>query len=464
MPRLPAAAYATILSLLCIAVLNSVLANYFTNTKEELRYFKRKDVSNTIAAAGNTVTTNANVMAVVEIGTAPADVNSIRHADHDNKNDDNPSSDSSAQAEKSGSTDALVYHTDGAGVNTNATDTELRNISKPFCQPHQLFPGKWVKQELPQPPYQAFPKKNCPSTVPWIDYEWIPTDNSCEFGPWFGNQQLFCDVMKDAVILLVGDSLTWEHYSSLIESNGVFSSPNLQMRSLYNHRTIIQAVCQNKTTHVAFRRDDSLKGLGQYIQETFPVVLIVNRGAHYVNDEILLPEIRQSFQEVNQWQAQCKQLGLKCHFFWRTTFPGHPDCSNFTEPVNDLAAMEAWIDTIRPEVKGTPFNWHFFKHQNELVLKELENSGIEDYHVIDSYHLNILRPDRHAKPNNNQDCLHSCSPGKMDVYNQFLLHFLRRERTLEDVETLTAATNYPWNRSENVRLTSAGILDLIWDR
>jgi hypothetical protein len=79
------------------------------------------------------------------------------------------------------------------------------------------------------------------------------------------------------------------------------------------------------------------------------------------------------------------------------------------------------------------FHWYDFQRQNNLVLRELEASGL-DYNIIDGYHLNILRPDEHRT--HTGDCLHNCYPGKMDVYNQLLLHFLRMERSEEDVQTL----------------------------
>ena len=56
------------------------------------------------------------------------------------------------------------------------------------------------------------------------------------------------------------------------------------------------------------------------------------------------------------------------------------------------------------------------KHQNQLMLDAFSKSGLT-YQVIDAYDINILRPDQHT------DCLHSCYPGKMDVYSQLLLHF-----------------------------------------
>ena len=94
------------------------------------------------------------------------------------------------------------------------------------------------------------------------------------------------------------------------------------------------------------------------------------------------------------------------------------------------------------------YRWEFFKHQNEVALQLLENSSVANYDVIDAYYANILRPDQHARPN--ADCLHSCRPGKIDVYNRFLQHFLLRKRSLADVQALENFT-FPWNRTTNVQ-------------
>ena len=60
--------------------------------------------------------------------------------------------------------------------------------------------------------------------------------------------------------------------------------------------------------------------------------------------------------------------------------------------------------------------------------------GSLTYRVIDTYHLNMLRPDEHRAHTN--DCLHNCYPGKMDVQNQLLLHFLKMDRSAHDVQRL----------------------------
>jgi hypothetical protein len=95
------------------------------------------------------------------------------------------------------------------------------------------------------------------------------------------------------------------------------------------------------------------------------------------------------------------------------------------------------------------YNWNQFKQQNQLVLRLLKESKV-DHHVIDAYEINILRPDQHVDPN--RDCLHNCLPGKVDVYNQLLLHFLKGLVKPEHIERLGAIDDYPTKVVENVRV------------
>lgn len=188
---------------------------------------------------------------------------------------------------------------------------------------------------------------------------------------------------------------------------------------------------------LVFRRDDILSNITGAINDAFPEVLVFNRGAHYVNDSRLISGIQTNIEEVKNWKSRCKAMGIRCHAFWRTSVPGHPNCDriNFSEPVNNLEAMEAWISNRSNYNNRTiKYHWYDYQHQNELVLSLLQQELKDDFDVLDAYYLNILRPDEHRA--HQGDCLHSCYPGKMDVYNRLLLHFLYMRRTWEDVYQL----------------------------
>ena len=109
--------------------------------------------------------------------------------------------------------------------------------------------------------------------------------------------------------------------------------------------------------------------------------------------------------------------------------PGHLNCQTATQPTQDLQEMEAWINNPNNYDNITiNYHWYDFAHQNKLILQLLSDAQLS-LTVLPAYHINSLRPDLHRSHQN--DCLHNCYPGVMDVYSQLLGHFLKRERTLQ---------------------------------
>lgn len=320
------------------------------------------------------------------------------------------------------------------GNDDDDDDTEL-----PLCTRDVVSNGKWVSRELAKPPYisrnkhlRCFPDEVYEQS-PWRTWAWKPFNETCIFSEW--NSEQFCQLMNKASISIIGDSLSWEQYSSLLQLLGQKVRQTDQHKSKSENRNHIQTAC-NMSTRIVFRNDPRLTLISDSIRDDFPLAIVLNRGAHWVNDTELKHGIQKNVEELRAWQHTCRRMGLRCHLFWRTTVPGHPRCTvlNETEPFNDFAAMERRIlDVNNYDNVTINYHWHDFARQNELILQELEASGL-DYSVIDGYHLNILRPDGHRT--HTGDCLHNCYPGKMDVYNQLLLHFLRMERSPADVQYL----------------------------
>eukprot|EP00977_Amphora_coffeiformis_P016047 scaffold4860_cov171-Amphora_coffeaeformis.AAC.9 len=308
-----------------------------------------------------------------------------------------------------------------------------------LCTRDQVKYGKWVPRQLESPPYvsrnkhlRCYPEEVYKQSF-WQTWDWKPFDTTCNLIGW--SKDDFCRLMNKSTLSIIGDSLSWEQYSSLLQLLGEKVRQTDQHKSKSENQNHIQSAC-NTNTRIVFRNDPRLKYISDSIQADFPLVIVLNRGAHYVNDTTLLPDIRANIKELQEWQQTCRRMAMGCHLYWRTTVPGHPRCTVFneTEPVNDLRAMEERImDLSNYDNVTINYHWHDFARQNDLILRELEGSGL-DYNVIDGYHFNILRPDEHRS--HDGDCLHNCYPGKMDIYNQLLLHFLRMERSEDDVANL----------------------------
>jgi GDSL/SGNH-like Acyl-Esterase family found in Pmr5 and Cas1p len=333
-----------------------------------------------------------------------------------------------------------------------------------LCQRHQIIEGRWDPVRLKEPPYRPpsndtrCRKLHDPSYYAskrkgggmWDTYQWIPNDSDisttssspCHYTAW--NRTMFCAMAKYATVLIVGDSLSWENYASLALLSGAHPVHHgYQRMSWHTQRNIGHAVCDGRT-RLVYRRDDYLDNLRDALLvdpgSNLPQVLVLNRGAHYVNDTELLTGIRATLDVVEEWLGRCDQLKIKCHFFWRTTVPGHHHCRTFRAPVNDKATMERHVaDLSQYTPKEIPYHWYDFQHQNGLVEAELVHRRVR-HRILDGYHINLLRPDGH------NDCLHSCYPGKMDVYSQLLLHYLRADRTWNDVQTLKSVhDDLGWN-------------------
>jgi len=289
-----------------------------------------------------------------------------------------------------------------------------------------------------------------------------PTGPACDFTKW--RETKFCSLLSGGPvrILIAGDSLSWEHYASLVQLLGHKTRQGYQFQSKFLQQTVGQNVCPGNAVRIEYRRDDRLSNLsGALLQDGGgdddstngsaappPTVLILNQGAHYMNDTLLLENLRSNVAAVEQWLDRCDQLQIKCHFFWRTTVPGHPHCSTdptatslaspsssirFDRPASNKTSMESYVEDMSNYDENTlKYHWYDFRRQNELVEEELGRllPPRHRYRIIDAYHLNVLRPDQHRSWQG--DCLHSCYPGKMDVYSRLLLHYLRLDRTSEN--------------------------------
>ncbi|GKY92935.1 hypothetical protein MPSEU_000262500 [Mayamaea pseudoterrestris] len=306
----------------------------------------------------------------------------------------------------------------------------------PLCTSEQLKDGKWVPMTLPEPPYiSKTTHLRCPHSTKehfanhsYETHVWIPSSD-CSFDAF--DRTEFCRVAKYTTISIIGDSLSWEHYSSLLQSlkQRVHQSDTHKSRS--QRRNHVQSACRG-AVRIVFRNDARLDDLQDSMQQDFPTVLVLNRGAHYVEDEELEHGMSKTIDTIKQWQSACMRMNVTCHFFWRTSVPGHPNCLEATEPVNNLQQMRDIVNDLRNYDRTTlSYHWQDFERQNNLVLKMLSeaasnSTSVFNYTILPAFEVNMLRPDLHRT--RDEDCLHNCYPGKMDVYTQMLFHFLKRER------------------------------------
>jgi hypothetical protein len=157
-------------------------------------------------------------------------------------------------------------------------------------------------------------------------------------------------------------------------------------------------------------QDGRLGEKGHKFWTVFPLfdVILFNRGAHYVADDVLGLEMKQFAQTLSK-SARADQL-----IFWRTTASGHPNC----QLSNNIPSSE---ELKYSDLHRYKFHWPDFKHQNELIAEIVEREAPGIISFIDIWNMTLARQDRHIS---SDDCLHYCLPGPPDWYVQLFVYLL----------------------------------------
>jgi hypothetical protein len=274
-----------------------------------------------------------------------------------------------------------------------------------LCPIEDLKVGHWVNVTYDAVPYIGPPGKACPGLKPneiYHTWRWEPKSvksKGCRF-TGFSNHS-YCDLMSNKTVAIIGDSISLDHYLSLTHLLGVPKPlPKFKAGDASGDALLVSRVCQNSSTLIG-KRDFYLHSIKKVVDNHFPDVLVLNRGAHYVPDDQLIGDMHRTiFPQLEDWQNACRLKNKDCVLIWRTTVPGHPNCRNYTEPTNSVDEMEELLRNA--SVHG----WEKFAGQNELVLNALQHTNLS-YEVMDAYHVNILRPDLHNNPQSRNDCLHT---------------------------------------------------------
>ena len=303
-----------------------------------------------------------------------------------------------------------------------------------LCPIQDLKNGRFINQTFNHPlftPRRGEVQQNtCNPTLfqpnqTFHNYVWEPSavhSKGCTYVSF--DKDSYCRIMRNRTIAIIGDSISLDHFLSLSHLLGVphalpkVMNRNALLKSHVCNDTSNSGVVSNdndsvsdnandgsnrngagSTSTLLGKRDFYLNAVQDIADEYFPDVLVLNRGAHYVSDDELLGHLNNTlFSQLNDWQERCRSNEKRCLLIWRTSVPGHPNCTQFTKPSDSVKEMEELI------LQG-PFYWAKFKDQNELVLEAFQRTNLS-YEVMDSYHVNILRPDLHRQKH---DCLHTVS-------------------------------------------------------
>jgi hypothetical protein len=315
-------------------------------------------------------------------------------------------------------------------VSNETATTEKTRGHQLLCTLEQLSKGEWVPAVYDYAPYDSPPLQTClrklSKNATYQTHDWKPFTD-CEFSTWQKDE--FCKLAANKTIGFIGDSLTYEHFQDLVYRWNIPLSFKMSW-SRNGGKPLFKTLC-NQSVTVFYHRSKNMRTTAN-LKTTKPDILILNRGAHFVSDNEIVADWNETLKDLHNWQQDCLTNNKTCQLLYRTTVPGHPQCLGDKEPSHSLEDMEARVENRSnyPGLWGTFHYWEF-KRQNGLILELLRQSCL-NYSVLPAYEINMLRPDEHggesaAKPGNNYyaDCLHSCLPGKIGVYNRILGHSLR---------------------------------------
>ncbi|EJK58578.1 hypothetical protein THAOC_21288 [Thalassiosira oceanica] len=287
------------------------------------------------------------------------------------------------------------------------------------------------------------------------DYEWSVPNQRCSFQSRFHSDD-FCRLMGNAVILVLGDSISFEQYASLVRlaTNGTVISENLKARAQHKRGLpVIINVCGQSNVTLVYKMQIALTGnkwsnsMDDILTKMPPTSVILNTGAHFMGDNAFISTLEPAFNSLEKWQQSCmSRNNIPCPLFYRTTFPGIPHCMNFTAPENNRAKMEEHVATPDPGKEWNAYHWKEFNRQNGLVLDHLEYSSKLQYEIIDGYEMGLTRPDTRKTA---ADCLHNRIPAIADANNAAFLHHMKAILSEDDVATMRKL-NHGFDRRQNV--------------
>ncbi|CAI5510874.1 unnamed protein product [Closterium sp. Naga37s-1] len=147
----------------------------------------------------------------------------------------------------------------------------------------------------------------------------------------------------------------------------------------------------NSTRRLDFPRMISFPWFDDVLPGSDTAVLVLNRGAHYVEDE-------EFTEQLNRTLTRVREAAPELLIIYRSTPPGHAHCENITAPLKEPQ-----------DPSSLPFHWGEFGRQNKLARQMVEAVGGV---FMDVDPMTSLRGDGHMSPPN--DCLHYCLPGPLD--------------------------------------------------
>jgi len=234
-------------------------------------------------------------------------------------------------------------------------------------------------------------------------------------------------------ITIVGDSLNFQMFASLVLTYGDNSSQPSESDQCNRRRPVVSAMLCRGRVRLRYIRNDRLiekgdiqKGPCEYCSSFWDIisrsdVALFNRGSHYVDPATLLIETTTFASRLSSYPHVAA--------FWRTTLPGHPGCDRFTTPT---PSTERFVNS------PLPYHWDEFASQNSLAVAVLRKVARPRVSIVDIYNFTIGRRDRHQGKG---DCLHYCLPGPPDDWVRLFIYALKLRQRITSPTALAHNTS-----------------------
>ena len=263
---------------------------------------------------------------------------------------------------------------------------------------------------------------------------WEPS-GACAAAGWavwpaFDAQRAAALLRRFGGIFFVGDSISQQHYQSLLSAVPNSSDVRVEGRQTggmsargllggavptyfaRNDRLFWETEAHSWTEGGGELQDFWLEAWSEELSSGPYRTIVLNRGAHYVPDALFLAELN----------ATMAMIPRRFLTIYRTTIPGSLHCQRETQPYANLSQV--------PPATKWPYNWDKFAHQNKLA-RRLFQEHYPHVLVIDPVDALLLRPETRvssglSSPERQarKDCLHWCMPGPGDLMTVALIELL----------------------------------------
>jgi hypothetical protein len=249
---------------------------------------------------------------------------------------------------------------------------------------------------------------------PWEKYEWV--SHRCRLLDW--NAQQFCDLLGSRRVILLGDSLSGQTASTLINMIS-YNNASCGHQIFYIRRNHL-------TRHLSRVVHEKFKGATlvdvylhlldhfYYSNEKIDDILVMNAGAHLQS----VSELQLIFNDLNSQNEELRRVVMmknsssRLSFAWRSQTPGHYQCEF---PKN--------TDFNYPD---TAFMNDIYRYNMYPVLDAVARKGAATLNMtwIDTFPLWDRSEAHPGGAGKTLDCLHYVLPGALDIFPVLLFQHL----------------------------------------